>query len=47
MFGDKGVELIKSLSRDSNDPMPPYDHHLVLKLIEEMTQLNEEIQQFV
>lgn len=47
MFGDKAVDLIKTLIRDSNDPMPPYSHELVNKVIEEMTQINEQIQQFM
>jgi len=47
MFGEKAVELIKSLTRDSNDPMPKYNEELVNRVIEEMTELNEQIQNFV
>jgi hypothetical protein len=47
MFGEKAVELIKSLNRDSNEPMPQFNNELVDKVVEEMTQLNEEIQHFV
>jgi len=47
MFGDKAVELIKSVTRDSNDPMPAYCHHLVHNVIIEMNELNLKIQHFI
>jgi len=47
MFGDRAVDLIRDLTRDSNDPMPPYCHELVDKVIDEMNELNQQIQQFV
>ena len=47
MFGEKAVELIKCLTRDCNDPMPAYSHELVDKVVEEMNQINEKIQQFM
>ncbi|CAG2099986.1 unnamed protein product [Medioppia subpectinata] len=47
MFGDKAVDLIKSLSRESTDPMPSYCDELVDKVMDEMNELNQQIQQFV
>ncbi|XP_054154491.1 DNA replication complex GINS protein PSF1-like [Oppia nitens] len=47
MFGVKGVDLVKSLTRQTTDPMPDYCHQLVDQLLKEMTELNHQIQKFV
>lgn len=47
MYGEKAVELVKLLTRENTEPIPPYNYDLVDHVINEMVILNAEIHKFV